>query len=231
MIKDPFAQLILRSTEPNQLARTNMLKQQIRAWDVFNDKILALFYVVPREEFVPPAYKSLAFADIAIPLSHGQAMMTPKEEGRVLQELTIAKEDKILVLGMDSGFLLVLLSLLAGQVIYVDSHLDAQSEIKNKLAKFEVTNVTCLDGSLQQGWQDLAPFDVMILTGSAPFIPEHLKHALKLHGRLYVVIGHLPVMEATIITRSAEEAWTERKLFETERPRLSEVEDTHTFEF
>jgi protein-L-isoaspartate(D-aspartate) O-methyltransferase len=232
MTKDVFDQLSLTSFSPEyQIARTNMLKQQIRAWDVLDDKILSLFYKVPREEFVPQEFRSLAFADLAIPLSHGQSMMPPREEARILQELTINEEDKILLLGTDSGFLLVLLSLLGKQAWYVDNHLDEIEGVKKNLSRFGIENITCLIGSMHQGWQELVPFNVILLTGSLPYIPEFFKKDLALNGRLFAVRGQSPIMEAMIVTRVSETNWNEKKIFETERPRLWGADDSNTFVF
>lgn len=231
MTQDVFAQLSLNSPMDYKVARTNMLKQQIRAWDVLDDRILGLFYTVPREDFVPTKYKPLAFADIPIPLSHGQSMMPPKEEARVLQELAIAQTDKVLFLGVDSGFLVTLLSILAKQIYYLDNDFESFEKINSKCAQYQLSNVTAIIGNINHGWQDFYPFDVILLTGSLPSIPETLKKALTISGRLYLVIGNAPVMEAMLITRLSENSWSERKLFETERPRMLDVKEPQEFIF
>jgi protein-L-isoaspartate(D-aspartate) O-methyltransferase len=231
MTQDNFLQLSLDSPMNYEKARTNMLKQQIRTWDVLDDKILSLFYAIPREDFVPPSFKPLAFADIFIPLAHGQKMMSPKEEGRILQELKITPNDKVLVLGMDSGFLVTLLAKLAKQVYYIDNDIESSEKVKNKCIQYHLTNVICSIGNIHQGWQDVYPFEVIVLTGSLPWVPETLKQALVLQGRLFVVVGNLPIMEATIITRLSENTWKERKLFETVRPRLLDTKENNSFKF
>lgn len=231
MTKDVFSQLSLRDPKNHEEARINMLKQQIRTWDVLDDRILALFYKVHREDFVPAEYKPFALADINIPLSHGQTMMTPKEEARALQELSIKEEDKILLMGIDSGYLLTLLSRLGAKVVYVNNDLPSFEDIVQKVTLHKLPNVTTLIGNLHQGWQDLLPFDVILLTGSLPTIPNELKEALSLNGRLFMVVGKVPVMEAMLVTRMTKNTWQETKIFETCRPRMLDVKDLNVFEF
>ncbi|MBA2653718.1 MAG: protein-L-isoaspartate O-methyltransferase [Gammaproteobacteria bacterium] len=231
MAKDGFLQLSINGPKGHEKARTNMLKQQIRTWDVLNDKILGLFITVPREEFVPVKYKSLAFADLAIPLGHGQSMMPPREEARILQELKITPADKILLLGIDSGFMLTLLTKLGKHVYYLDNDFDSLDNVKNKIEKYKITNVTPLVGGIYQGWQDYYPFDVILCTGSLPDIPQVLKNALNIQGRLFAVIGNTPAMEAMIIRRVSKTNWDETTIFETERPRILDVKEPETFTF
>lgn len=231
MEQDVFAQMQLNDHEDYEQARINMLKQQIRPWDVTDEKILKLFYKTPRQDFVPKAYRSLAFADLAIPLSHGQSMMTPKEEAKVLQELHIKEHDKIMVLGIDSGYMVAQLASLGKQVYYIDNDLDTFETVKQRLTEHHIQNVTGLIGSLNYGWQDIYPFDVIFLTGSLPTIPETLKNALSIKGRLFVTAGDEPAMEAMLIHRLSEHTWSERKLFETVRPRMLDVKEPSQFVF
>lgn len=231
MTKDVFAKLSLRHPKNFEQARSNMIKQQIRTWDVLNDQILALFYKVHREDFVPKAYRELAFADISIPLPNNQAMMPPKEEARILQDLHISHQDKILVIGAESGFLIALLSRLGSEIYFVCDDLDIFENVKQKVSDHKLSNVIMIIGSIHQGWQDNIPFDVMVLTGSLPTIPEELKDALALQGRLFVVVGPSPVMEAMIVQRLSEDIWREDKIFETNRPRMLGVKDSDAFVF
>lgn len=212
-------------------ARTNMLKQQIRTWDVLDETILSLFDSCARENYVPPAYDLLAYADINIPLAHGQSMMQPKEEARILQALAIKPEEKIAVFGADSGFLLTLLAKLGKHVYYIDYNLDSFEAVKNKLLTYPIPNITLNVGNQQHGWQDFSPFDAVILTGSLPSIPENLKQALALNGRLAVVVGDSPAMEAMLVTRIQEYTWKETKIFETIRPRMQDAKETEKFHF
>lgn len=231
MTKDVFAQLSLRNPKNFVIARTNMMKQQIRTWDVFDKKILELFFKVPRDEYVPPAFKELAYADMAIPLGHGQSMMPPKEEARVLQQLNITPEDKVLVLGIDSGYLVNLLSRLAGTVHYVADDLEFFEEAKQKISAQKLPNVFMATGSINHGWQQSIPYDVIVLTGSLPNIPDELRNALTVKGRLFLVVGDLPIMEAIFIQRTTKNTWKEIKLYETDRPRMLDVQDFDKFQF
>lgn len=231
MTQDVFVKFTLNGSKEFEQARINMLKQQIRTWDVLDTSILKLFYSVPRENFVPEKYKSLAFADMNIPLAHGQSMMTPKEEARILQDLHIHSHERILVLGTDSGYLVTLLSKLGQHVYFIDNDLEAMERTKNAIVSNGAIHCTPLIGNLHHGWQDISPFDVIILTGSLPSIPDFLKNALTIKGRLFVVVGKAPVMEAMIITRLSENVWSEIKIFETLRPRMREVKEPDSFVF
>ncbi len=231
MKQDVFAQLSLNNHKGLEIARVNMLKQQIRTWDVLDDKILSLFYSTPREDFVPQKYQPLAFADFCIPLNRDKKMMLPREEAKILQEFAFNGEEKVLVLGGDSGFLVALLAKLSKEVYYFESNLTDLEQIRTKLAPYKFSNIVTLIGNLNEGWQDLCPFDVILLTGSMPSIPEFLKNSLSMNGRLFVVIGQLPIMEATLIIRSSNLTWAEKKLFETERPRLQDSIEEEQFLF
>lgn len=231
MTKDVFSKLSLRDKKPNEQARTNMIKQQIRTWDILNTTVLALFEKVHREDFVPENFKQLAFADINIPLTHGQSMMTPREEAKIIQELEIHNTDKILVIGVESGFLLALVSKMGGQVYYVNNELTSFEEVKQKVEEHKFPNINLLIGNHQYGWHDYTPFNVIILTGSSPYVPEELKNALDLNGRLFVVVGKPPIMEAMLITRLFENTWNEKKLFETFRPRMLDIKEPGEFLF
>lgn len=212
-------------------ARTNMLKQQIRTWDISNPKVLDLFGRIPRENFVPAKYKALAFADIAIPLPNNQSIMPPKEEAKILEETNIQESDKVLILGTDSGYLATLISHLAASVFYVDNELDSLERVKAFIKEQNLHNVSFVPGDIHQGWQEFIPYDVIILTGSLPTIPTELETSLNINGRLFVVVGRLPVMEATLITRILENTWNHKKLFETIRPRMLDVIEPVSFKF
>lgn len=231
MTKDVFTSKSLRNPKNFALARTNMLKQQIRTWDVLDQSILTLFDHVHREDYVPSEYKELALSEVSIPIGHGQTLMTPKEEARILQELAIKSKDKVLILGYDSGYLINLSSRLAGVVYYVNDDMESFEHTKDKIASHKLPNVNMMIGSINYGWQQLIPFDVILLTGSLPTVPDELKMALTLNGRLFVVVGNAPIMEATLVTRIFEYTWSERKLFETIRPRLLDVKENEGFKF
>ena len=212
-------------------ARTNMVEQQIRTWEVLDQDVLDLLYVVPREEFVPQKHRALAFADMEIPLGEGERMWQPKMEARVLQDLGLRKTDRVLEVGTGSGYLTALMSHRASRVFSV--------EIKPQLAEFGRANlerhgaegVTLEISDAARGWGSHAPYDVIVLTGSTPILPRALVEQLAPGGRLFAVVGELPVMTARFITCTAPQAYHTVDLFETVIPPLVNCEQPARFRF
>ncbi|MFZ5592937.1 MAG: protein-L-isoaspartate O-methyltransferase family protein [Pseudomonadota bacterium] len=202
-------------------ARFNMVEQQIRTWEVLDPRILDLIGNMPREEFVPAQYRDLAFADIMIPLGHGQVMMEPKVEARLLQALAIEPSDTVLEVGTGSGYFTALLARLGKHVHSVDIFPDFTGSAQRTLAGHGINNVTLETGDAAKGWNKHAPYDVIAITGSLPVLPEIFLHNLKPGGRLVAVVGEAPVMEAILVTRAGEGAqWARESLFETNIPPL-----------
>jgi protein-L-isoaspartate(D-aspartate) O-methyltransferase len=196
------------------MARRQMVEQQIRAWDVFDASILELLKDLPREQFVPAHFQSTAFADAELPIGHGQSMMTPTVEGRVLQALTPQQTDDVLEIGTGSGFLTACLARLSNSVTSIDIYDDFLSSAAGKL---EDTGIANVDLQLMDATQQLpeGQFDVIAITGSiAQFDPRYVA-ILKPGGRLFVVVGEAPVMDACLVT-PAENGWTVDTVFETE---------------
>jgi len=210
-------------------ARFNMVEQQIRTWEVLDQQVLDLMARVPREDFVPAAYRNLAFADTCIPLDHGQTMMLPRVEARMLQALQVESRDRILEVGTGSGFVTALLAGLGGHVTSVEIHPDLQSAAKAKLDAHGVGNVDLYTGDACRGWNRAAPYDVIAVTGSLPRADEHFQNTLAVGGRLFIVIGKEPAMEAFLITRISENQWASECLFETVLPPLDGVEMPERF--
>jgi len=202
-----------------ELARFNMVEQQIRTWDVLDPRILELVAHAPREEYVPLALRKLAFADMSLPLAHGQVMMQPKFEARLLQELGIKPSDKILEIGTGSGFLTSLLASLGRHVHSVDIFPDFSREALEKLARFGHKNVTLEVGDAAAGWDKHGPYDVIALTGSVPVLPASFKASLTPGGRLFAIVGNAPVMEAMLMHK-IDNGFSEKVLFETDLPAL-----------
>lgn len=196
-------------------ARHNMIEQQIRPWEVLDQHILDLLGRVRREDFVPEAYQTLAFADIEIPLGHGEAMWPPKIEARVLQSLDVQPGDRVLEVGTGSGYLTALLASLASEVVSVEIEPELKASAEQKLAAHGFSNIRLELGDGARGWERGAPYDVIVLTGSTPVLPDALLRQLKLGGRLFAVVGEPPVMQARLITRTGEAAWRTDVLFET----------------
>lgn len=212
-------------------ARINMLKQQIRAWGVLDDQVLDILKTTPREEFVPSAFRKLAFADMNIPLGSGEIMLTPKEEAQMLQALTIESKDTVLEVGTGSGYTTALFAKLAKIVYSVDCNSAFVQEAQKKLNLLGISNIKIEIGNAAQGWDKYQPYDVIAVTGSLPILPEVFKHQLTIGGRLFAIVGKAPTMEALLISRIDERAWQTTKLFETVVPPLHNALQPEPFIF
>ncbi|UCV03469.1 protein-L-isoaspartate O-methyltransferase family protein [Dechloromonas denitrificans] len=210
-------------------ARFNMIEQQIRPWEVLDQQVLDLLFVVKREDFAPPAYRSLAFADLEIPLGSGQVMLAPKIEAKMLQELAIKKTDKVLEIGTGSGYMAALLAARAEHVVSVEARPELAEFAKQNLARSGVTNVTVETGNGVNGWAQGGPYDAIVVSGSVPVLPDALLKQLRVGGRLTVVVGDAPVMEAQLITCTAEGVYNTVNLFETVIPPLDGVAAKESF--
>ena len=210
-------------------ARFNMIQQQIRPWDVLDQRVLDAMESLPREEFVPEAYRKLAFADIRIPIGEGQVMLTPKMEARIAQELRLTGTDKVLEVGTGSGFLTALLARLTGHVHSVEIREELSRSAGQRLATHGITNVTLVVGDGCRGWSAKAPYDAIAVTGSVPVLSDELQRQLNVGGRLFAVVGESPVMEALIITRLGERDFATQSIFETDLPPLEGIEKPEEF--
>ena len=211
-----------------EVARTQMLSQQLRAWDVLDDRVLRAFAETPREDFVPSHYRDLAFADVEIPLSHGQSMLAPKVEGRILQALQVEPIDDVLVVGTGSGYLTACVARLAKQVTSVDIFPDLVAAAAPKLAACGLRNVelTAADAlTLPHRGQ----FDAIAVTASVPELDEHFTAMLRPQGRLFIVVGRAPAMEARLITLQPNGTMTTDGLFETVLAPLINAEHPEPF--
>lgn len=212
-------------------ARLNMVESQIRTWDVLDQGVLDLLNEIKREEFVPQRYLSLAYADLEIPLGHGEVMLAPKLEARMLQELAVVKTDKILEVGTGSGYVTALLARLGGQVVSVERIPELSAAATRKLAGHGISNVQIQVGDAALGWPSAAPYDVILLTGSLPVLPQIFRDQLAIGGQLLAVIGEPPVMTATLITRISQTDFSSTGLFETSIPPLRNVSQPARFVF
>jgi protein-L-isoaspartate(D-aspartate) O-methyltransferase len=196
-------------------ARFNMVEQQIRPWEVLDQRVLDLLLRVRREEYVPPQYRALAFADMEIPLGHGETMLTPKIEARMLQELALTPQDRILEVGTGSGYMTALLASMGSHVYSVDIIPEFTQTAGAKLHAHGLANVTLETGDAALGWDRHAPYDAVVVTGSLPVLPDAFPRCLRPGGRLIVVVGEPPVMEARLITCVGAGAYSTTGLFET----------------
>jgi len=212
-------------------ARFNMVEQQIRPWEVLDSRVLSLLEKLHREDFVPVRYRKLAFADIAIPLDHGQVMMRPKIEARMLQALELGEDETVLEIGTGSGFVTACLAALAKCVVSVEIFEELSEEAALKLRDKNVNNVELFTGDVMGGWQPEQAHDVVVVTGSVPEASEQFKGWVNPGGRMFVVTGDSPAMEARLLTRLDVSNWTEESLFETDLPRLVNAEPPPAFEF
>ncbi len=210
-------------------ARFNMIEQQIRTWEVLDQRVLDAMGALPRDEFVPDPYRKLAYADVQIPLEAGQVMMPPKLEARMAQELRLTKNDTVLEIGTGSGFVTALLARLAGHVYSVEIHESLSKAAGKRLASHGVDNVTLELGNACHGWETHAPYDAIALTGSVAVLEDDFQNQLKLGGRLFVIVGDSPVMEALLIRRVGEHAFARESLFETDLPCLEGAERRQEF--
>ncbi len=198
-----------------------MVQQQVRTWNVSDPSVLRVISELQREQFVPSAYEDLAFADTEIPLPHGQMMMKPIVEGRLLQALELKSEHNVLEIGTGTGFLTACLAKLSAAVSSVDVFSDFVAIAKSNLADAGIENIelACMDATTEL---PKGQFDAVAVTGSLPVFDTRFVDALRPGGRLFVIVGDSPVMDARIVTRIGENDWTTKSLFETDvRPLLN----------
>jgi protein-L-isoaspartate(D-aspartate) O-methyltransferase len=212
-------------------ARFNMIEQQIRPWNVLDTEILDLLHVVKREQFVPAAYLNLAFADAEIPLPGGEAMLMPKLEARTLQEIGLKKHESVLEIGTGSGYMAALMAHRAAKVTTVEVNPEIKELAEKNLAKAGIANVKVELGNGAQGWDKGAPYDVIVISGALEVLPEAFLKQVKVGGRIAAIVGEPPAMEFNIITRTADNAWSTVKVFETNVKYLSGAPAVSHFQF
>ena len=212
-------------------ARFNMVEQQIRPWEVLDSRVLDLLENIQREDFVPVRYRKLAFADVAIPLEFDQVMMRPKIEARFLQALDLQADESVLEIGTGSGFMTACLAALAKNVVSVEIHQDLHDEAAVKLADKHVGNAELHVGDVMGDWQPEQAHDVVVVTGSVPVVPEQFLGWVNPGGRMIVIKGESPAMEALLMKRLDVTEWSVESLFETDLPPLLYAEQLPAFSF
>jgi protein-L-isoaspartate(D-aspartate) O-methyltransferase len=224
-------------------ARFNMIEQQIRTWEVLDDAILTLLSVVKREDFVPAAYRSMAFVDWEVPLPHGQSMLAPKVEARLLQELAVQRHERVLEVGAGSGYMAALLAHRAQHVTTLEIVPELARFAADNLRRAWVSNATVLEADASQAPPVDGPFDVIVLSGSVAEVPRALLGQLKPGGRLTAIVGQLPIMRAVLMTRApaappaaageraADPGFAMVELFDTVAPRLLGFGEPSRFSF
>jgi protein-L-isoaspartate(D-aspartate) O-methyltransferase len=211
-------------------ARFNMVEQQIRTWEVLDQNVLDLLFVIRREEFVPAAYRMLAFADLEIPLRSGARMWSPKMEARVLQELEIQSDESVLEIGTGSGYFAALLAGMGARVTSVEIDPDLAAEAKGKLGRTGAPSVELAVGDGARGWGS-STYDAIVLTGSTPLLPDRFVEQLNPGGRVFAVVGDAPAMAARLVRWVAPGALSTRTLFETVLAPLTNAAVAAQFEF
>lgn len=214
-----------------ELARANMIESQVRTWEVLDQRILDLLSAVKRERFVPSARRDLAFADLEIPLGHGEVMLAPKLEARMIQSLALKPTDRVLEIGTGTGYTAALMARLCAHVYTIELIAEFASAATQRLAAEGFGNVTVEQGNGAAGWARHAPYDAIVLTGSVPVVPEEFRQQLSPGGRLLAVVGQPPIMTATLITHVGGGAFSSEGLFETRIPPLRQAREPERFVF
>ena len=212
-------------------ARFNMLLNQVRAWDVSDERVLDLLSQMPREDFVPQGCRNLAYADHMLPIGHEQVMLAPKIEGRFLQALNLQATDVVLEVGAGTGYMAALMARLAAFVTTVDVFADLAESAALRLAQAGIRNTRVETGNAADGWPDHGPYDAIMISGAVPELAQSFLNCLKPGGRLAAIVGRRPAMQAVLITRRAEADWHRQVLFETDAPALLHVRAPAAFEF
>ena len=212
-------------------ARFNMIEQQIRTWEVLDPDVLELLAIVKREDFVPPAYRALAFVDTEVPLPGGQFMLAPKVEARLLQELAVQHHERVLEIGAGSGYMAALLAHRAQQVTSLEIRPELAVLAAANLRRAGVMNATVVEADASRARPGDGPFDVIALSGSVAEVPPSLLAQLKIGGRLTAIAGQMPVMRALLVTRSSEFGFSSIELFDTAAPRLQGFGEPPRFSF
>lgn len=212
-------------------ARFNMIEQQIRPWDVLDLEVLGLLSIVKRENFVPAAYRDLAFADLELPLPGGHKMLFPRVEARVLQELAVKKHENVLLIGAGSGYLAALFAARAQHVTAVEIDPVVAKLAEDNLRNNGVTNAEVALGDGSRGWPAKAPYDVICVAGGLPVVPQEMLEQLKTGGRLSAFVGGRPVMKAQVITRIDDKQYRVADVFETYVDHLVNAIEPSRFKF
>jgi protein-L-isoaspartate(D-aspartate) O-methyltransferase len=212
-----------------ELARHNMIELQVRPWEVLDTRVLDVLGSVPREDFVSAAHRNLAFADMALPIGHGEVMMHPVVEGRLLQALDLKSHEDVLEIGTGSGFLTACLARLSRRVASIDMHADFIESAGQRLRQTGIDNVELVAAEAVHQYQPGGVFDVIVITGAVLSVPERFHRWLKPGGRMFVVRGHSPVMEAVLLHHEGDGRYREQSLFETDLPYLKNAQPEPRF--
>ena len=220
-------------TQDVEQARENMILNQFRPWSVLDNRLLDILRAIPRENFMPEAYRDLAFVDMPIPISDDQALFPPKMEARLIQALDVQPSDRILELGTGTGYTAAVLASLGKKVISVGVNPDVAESARKNVALADIDNIdlTFEVGDVADGWPNHRPYDVIFVTGSLPVYSDIFEKELCVGGRLLVIVGVSPAMDVMLITRVTESEWTRESLMETDVPPLADAQQPEKFVF
>jgi protein-L-isoaspartate(D-aspartate) O-methyltransferase len=212
-----------------EIARHNMIENQVRPWEVLDPRVLDVLAAVRREDFVPARFRSVAFADMALPIGHGQVMMKPTVEGRLLQALDVRAEHNVLEIGTGSGFVTACLARLAGTVTSIELHADFAEAARARVAAAGAKNVRIEIADAVTAFDTGERFDAVVVTGAIYSLPDRFRRWVKTNGRLFAIVGESPAMQAMLYTRADDTHWREESLFETDVPYLTHAEPPRRF--
>ena len=212
-------------------ARFNMVEQQIRPWQVLDPAVLHTLQHIARELFVPAAYQALAYTDTEIPLGHGQAMVAPRIDARLMHDVALKPTDKVLEIGTGSGYLTALLADRSHHVVSLEINPELHARALTNLQGAGISNVDLRMADGSAGASDAGPFDAIVLGGSVYEVAQALLDQLKVGGRLIAIVGEEPVMQATLYTRTSASAWDHKALWDTTAPRLLGFKQPSRFTF
>lgn len=212
-----------------EIARRNMVESQVRPWEVLDARVLDVLATLPREAFVPPAYKALAYADVALPIGHDQVMLKPVVEGRILQALLPLANERVLEIGTGSGYFAACLAQLSALVTSIDCRAEFVEAARGQLKRLAIDNVECLQADALVDFAPSQSYDAIAVTGAVAALPPRFRDWLTPHGRMFLVRGEEPAMQAVLLQRAADAGWNEDRLFETDVPYLAGAEPAPQF--
>ncbi len=212
-----------------EIARQNMIENQVRPWEVLDPRVLDVLGAVRREDFVPARYRNLAFVDMALPIGHDETMMKPTVEGRLLQALDLSADDRVLEIGTGSGFITACLARLAGAVTSIELHADFADAARARVAASGAKNVRIEAGDATRAFKSADRYDAVVVTGAVYSLPDAFRAWVAPMGRLFAIVGESPAMQAMLYTRADDTHWRQESLFETDLRYLTHAEPPRRF--